>query len=92
LVKYQKTSLKNNNLFISFQVCVDTLCKYVDNILENPTDDKFRKIRKSNKAYAERVAGVEGHDLFLDALGFETETVDGQVRFWSTREREERNR
>ena len=40
---------------------------------------KFCKIRKSNKAYAERVASVEGHDLFLDAVGFETQAIDDQV-------------
>ena len=40
---------------------------------------KYRKIRKSNKAYAERVASVEGHDLFLDAVGFESQAIDDQV-------------
>ena len=61
------------------KVCVETLCKYMDNILENPTEEKFRKIRKTNKAYLERVAGIEGHDLFIQALGFETQAIDGQV-------------
>jgi len=31
------------------QVCVNTLCKYMDNIIQNPSEEKFRKIRKSNK-------------------------------------------
>ncbi len=63
------------------QVCVETICKYMDNILDNPAEEKYRKIRKTNKAYMERVATVEGHDLLLDALGFQTEVVDGQD-FW----------
>lgn len=63
------------------KTCVDTLCKYIDNILQNPTEEKFRKIRKSNPAYINRVSGVEGHDLFLSACGFETENIDEQ-EFW----------
>ncbi len=53
----------------------------MDNILQNPTDEKFRKIRKSNKAYQERVASMEGHDIFLQSVGFETAAIDGQD-FW----------
>ena len=33
------------------KVCVATLSKYLENIILNPTDEKYRKIRKSNKAY-----------------------------------------
>ena len=61
---------------------METLCKYFDNILRNPTEEKFRKIRKSNKAYQERISGVEGCDLFLQAAGFQTETLDGNAEFW----------
>ncbi|TRY67459.1 hypothetical protein TCAL_08029 [Tigriopus californicus] len=61
--------------------CVDTLCKYIDNILKDPSEEKFRKIRKTNKVYQEKVAPIEGHDLFLDAAGFETMTIDDQ-EFW----------
>ena len=62
------------------QTCVDTLCKYLDNILQNPTDEKYRKIRTGNKAFQERVACVEGADLFLRSVGFEKLTLDDQVR------------
>ena len=52
------------------QLGVDTLCKYIDNILLNPTEEKFRKIRKSNKAFKERVGSLEGSEEFLLACGF----------------------
>jgi UBX domain-containing protein 6 len=29
--------------------CVETLCKYLDNIIQNPAEQKYRKIRMSNK-------------------------------------------
>jgi len=63
------------------QICVDTLCKYIDNIMQNPTEEKFRKIRKSNKAYQERIVTIEGSDLFLQAAGFVT-TTDQDQEFW----------
>lgn len=62
-------------------MCVETLCKYLENIVDNPEDEKFRKIRQTNKAYLERVKPVEGHDLFLTSCGFQTQTIDGQD-FW----------
>lgn len=62
-------------------VCVDTLCKYLDNIMQNPSGEKFRKIRKSNKAYQERIASLEGGDIFLQAAGF-VSTTDQDQEFW----------
>ena len=32
-----------------------------------------------HQAYLNRVAAIEGHDLFLSACGFETAEIDGQV-------------
>lgn len=59
-------------------VCVETLCKYIDNILKNPTEEKFRKIRRSNKAFQERVASMEGSNDFLLGCGFELKELSGQ--------------
>jgi len=58
-------------------VCVETLCKYIDNIVNNPTEQKFRKIRKSNKAFRERVAELEGSKEFLQGCGFEEKQLEG---------------
>lgn len=63
------------------KVCVTTLSTYLENLAKFPSEEKFRKIRKSNKAYQERVASMEGHDLFLAAAGFNSETIDGE-EFW----------
>ncbi|ODN03442.1 UBX domain-containing protein 6 [Orchesella cincta] len=56
--------------------CVDILCKYLDNIINNPDNPKVRKIRFANKAYQERVAVVEGSAEFLRAAGFEKTRVN----------------
>ncbi|XP_066287477.1 UBX domain-containing protein 6-like [Branchiostoma lanceolatum] len=60
------------------QVCVDTLRKYLENILANPTEEKFRKIRLSNKAFQDRVATMEGHEEFLQAAGFSLKELPHQ--------------
>ena len=49
--------------------------------MHNPTEEKFRKIRKSNKAYQERVANIEGTEIFLQAAGFLSENIENQD-FW----------
>ena len=30
---------------------MDVLCKYLDNLIEHPGEEKFRKIRLANKAF-----------------------------------------
>lgn len=43
----------------------------MDNIVSNPDEEKYRKIRASNKAFQEKVCSVTGSVLFLEAVGFE---------------------
>ncbi|XP_064184811.1 UBX domain-containing protein 6-like [Anguilla rostrata] len=58
---------------------VDIISKYVDNILSNPTEEKYRKIKRSNKVFQEKVSSLEGSTEFLQAVGFQSVTlpVDG---------------
>ena len=67
------------------KICIETLCKYLDNVMNNPTEEKFRKIRMSNKAFTERVASLEGTEEFLQAAGFEMKMLpfeDHEERFF----------
>ncbi|KAJ8362934.1 hypothetical protein SKAU_G00117650 [Synaphobranchus kaupii] len=59
---------------------VDIISKYIDNILNNPTEEKYRKIKQSNKVFQEKVSSMEGSSEFLQALGFQSAAlpVDGQ--------------
>ena len=52
------------------KVCIDTLCKYLDNIILNPAEPKYQKIRVNNKAFQDRVYNLEGTHEFLQAAGF----------------------
>jgi UBX domain-containing protein 6 len=65
--------------------CVDTLCRYLQNIIQNPTEEKFRKIRISNRIYEDKVASLEGTQEFLTAAGFKVMKLpfqDGEEDFW----------
>ncbi|RUS68864.1 hypothetical protein EGW08_023375 [Elysia chlorotica] len=57
------------------KVCIETLIKYLDNIINNPTEEKFWKIRQSNKAFQERVACMKGTEEFLLAAGFSLKSL-----------------
>ena len=48
-----------------------TVCRYLDNIITHPDEEKYRKIRASNKVFQEKVCSVMGSVLFLEAVGFE---------------------
>ncbi|CAH0598301.1 unnamed protein product [Chrysodeixis includens] len=50
--------------------CVETLCKYLENIVTHPEEDKFQKIRMSNRVFTERVQPIEGSMELLLAAGF----------------------
>lgn len=56
-------------------MCVETLNKYLRNIVSNPVEEKFRKIRLSNKVFQDKVAGMEGAMEFLEAAGFVKESL-----------------
>ncbi|XP_029284904.1 UBX domain-containing protein 6 [Cottoperca gobio] len=52
------------------KAAVDIISKYIENICKNPTEEKFRKVKLSNKVYQEKVRCLEGSREFLEAVGF----------------------
>ncbi|XP_062868624.1 UBX domain-containing protein 6 isoform X2 [Trichomycterus rosablanca] len=62
------------------KAAVDIISKYIDNICKNPTEEKYRRIKVSNKVFQEKVSAIEGSREFLQALGFQSTMlpVDGQ--------------
>ena len=52
--------------------------KYLDNISKNPTEEKFRKIKKTNKAFTSKVASQKGTIDFLEAIGWIETDLDGE--------------
>ncbi|VVD04635.1 unnamed protein product, partial [Leptidea sinapis] len=52
------------------ETCIETLCKYLENIVTHPDEEKYQKIRMSNRAFNDRVLPIEGALDFLLASGF----------------------
>ncbi|XP_062411619.1 UBX domain-containing protein 6 [Sardina pilchardus] len=76
------------------KAAVDIVSKYIDNICKNPTEEKYRKIKISNKIFQERVSCVEGCPEYLQALGFQKTMlpIDGQdtsEEFWVLAEQDD---
>lgn len=57
------------------KMCTETMCKYLDNIIVNGEDEKFRKIRLGNKTFQEQVFHIEGAVEFLKSAGFQEKTL-----------------
>ncbi|GFQ98824.1 UBX domain-containing protein 6 [Trichonephila clavata] len=57
---------------------IETLSRYLTNILDNPDEEKYRKIRLNNKVFQERIVGLEGALDFLDAAGFNKQVIDNE--------------
>ncbi|KFM75972.1 UBX domain-containing protein 6, partial [Stegodyphus mimosarum] len=54
---------------------IETLARYLTNILDNPEEEKYRRIRFKNKIFQERILPLEGAFDFLVSAGFIQETV-----------------
>ncbi|CAH0714904.1 unnamed protein product, partial [Brenthis ino] len=59
-----------NNNREKVETCVETLCKYLENIVTHPEEEKYQKIRMSNRVFCERVQPIEGSMELLLAAGF----------------------
>ncbi|XP_003485827.1 UBX domain-containing protein 6 [Bombus impatiens] len=62
----QNCNSKKNRI----DACVETLGKYLENIINNPEEEKYQKIRMQNRIFQDKVAPIEGALEFLNAAGF----------------------
>ncbi|KAK6630517.1 hypothetical protein RUM43_014502 [Polyplax serrata] len=58
--------------------CIETIEKYFENILKYPNEEKYRKIRMTNKIFEEKVKPIEGALLLLEAAGFQVQELPHQ--------------
>lgn len=59
--------------------CIETLTKYLENIINHPDDEKYRKIRMSNRIFDDKIKPVEGGCEFLIGAGFQEQEIDGEM-------------
>lgn len=70
--------IKNCNTVNKAEDCIETLKKYLTNIIASPEEPKYHRIRMSNRVYCDKVAHVEGSSHFLTAAGFHEVEIDGE--------------
>lgn len=61
-----------------FLTAVSTLEKILSNIIANPLEEKYRKVKRQNAAFQKRLGGLAGGDAAMRAAGFVVETQDGE--------------
>lgn len=69
----------NCNVKEKAEMCIETLTKYLENIINNPDEEKYRKIRMSNRIFCDKVKCVEGGLEFLHGAGFIEQTIDDDI-------------
>ncbi|XP_069784952.1 UBX domain-containing protein 6 isoform X2 [Narcine bancroftii] len=62
------------------KIACETLGRYIDNICNNPSEEKYKKIKLQNKVFQEKISELEGTHEFLQSIGFERKKlhVSGQ--------------
>lgn len=76
------TTLKNNCSRGDFTVAVSTLLTFVKNVADNPTQEKYRKVRTGNNTFQTRLASKTGGLDCMRAFGF-VESSEAGVNFLS---------
>ncbi|XP_045518507.1 UBX domain-containing protein 6 [Pieris brassicae] len=68
-----------NNNREKIDTCVETLCKYLENIITYPEEEKYQKIRMCNRAFCDRVQPIEGALELLLAAGFVQQKLENNA-------------
>ncbi|XP_055379915.1 UBX domain-containing protein 6 [Condylostylus longicornis] len=70
--------IQNCNAKEKAEQCVETLRKYIENLINHPDEEKYHKIRMNNKIFCEKVRYIEGALEFLRAAGFQEIEIDNE--------------
>jgi len=71
--------LRQSNSPSAFQTAVTTLQKMIANIVKNPMEEKYRRVKKQNAAFMKRLGNIPGGgDAIMTAVGFTVTTHEGE--------------
>lgn len=71
-------TLKSSNPPATYMTAVTTLEKILSNIVANPMEEKYRRVKKKNAAFQRRLGGLPGADDVMIAAGFTTQVQDDE--------------
>ena len=58
------------------QTTLSTLSKVCGNIIDHPTEEKYRSIKRANKVFVNKIGGVDGGTACMEAVGFTSSTLE----------------
>lgn len=64
--------IKSNHPAADYKTAVTTLTKLLSNVINNPMEEKYRKVKKSNAAFQKRLGSMTGADEAITSIGFKT--------------------
>jgi hypothetical protein len=64
-------SIRTKSSPTKYQPAIQIMVKYLENMIDNPNELKFRSIKTTNKVFVEKVSSVPDTREFLLSLGFE---------------------
>eukprot|EP00931_Biecheleriopsis_adriatica_P107484 TRINITY_DN81828_c0_g1_i1.p1 TRINITY_DN81828_c0_g1~~TRINITY_DN81828_c0_g1_i1.p1 ORF type:complete len:243 (+),score=69.84 TRINITY_DN81828_c0_g1_i1:38-766(+) len=62
-----------------YSECTSTMTKMLKNVLENPEEEKFRKVRLSNPKFSSKVYSMRGAPEFFRLVGFKDSIEEGFI-------------
>src|SRR3954447_7206794 len=63
------------------QKCISTILQLINNILKEPYNEKFRKLREKNNLINSNILQITGGKEFLVKIGFKSKVVDFEKYF-----------
>ncbi|CAB9509656.1 PUB domain [Seminavis robusta] len=75
------TTLRSNNPPQTYMTAVTTLDKILNNIVTNPMEEKYRRVKKQNPAFQKRLGGLTGGDAAMKGAGFIVEMDNGEENY-----------
>jgi len=80
-VESAMATLKSSNPASVYSTALSTLVKVASNIISHPTEEKYRKVKRSNAAFARRLGAIPGGPDAMTALGFTNQTIETEAYF-----------
>ena len=65
-------TIKNSHPGADYKTALTTLSKLLQNVIQNPMEEKYRKVKNTNAAFQKRLGRLNGSQQAIYAIGFKT--------------------
>jgi len=71
-LKSSLQQMKSSHPGIDYKIGLTTLSKLLQNVIQNPMEQKYRKVKKTNAAFQKKLGRLNGANEAILAIGFQT--------------------